>query len=248
MELDNSEEKYLKYKNKYLKFKQSGGLFGSSSNSESKYVYFCFNKDAVNTLITATNLMNNVPIAFIDTYLSIKSIKYNFGDQFNLVIAPVTIGKKSYDNNKLKPFDNLYINNTIDKLSIGMPENLITILNFLQDLIKKNFEEISDNLKSVASVIPVAPLAPVAPVAQVTPSVTGAEQVASTEATVEAVTIPDIYNGIIKICDVLFYDYNRKDDNMILLSHYSINDGIATHVASNSKFNIRAKNINAKKK
>jgi hypothetical protein len=82
--VNNSDYKYLKYKNKYLRFKQ----FGGGCDASSYYFYFCFNEIRTSEFIKDSINYNKYKINDIDHALSLAAIKYNFGNEFNLVVAP----------------------------------------------------------------------------------------------------------------------------------------------------------------
>ena len=125
-----SNQKYLKYKNKYLKFKQSGG--GGDCNSNNYFLYLCFNEETTNVFINRIEDFENIKISDIDSSLSLSAFKYNFGEVLSFVVAPGAHIKKS-----VVPIDHLYLDNKIDIMKLMSKINLLKLIQSLEEKFNK---------------------------------------------------------------------------------------------------------------
>jgi len=247
--LNNSDYKYLKYKNKYLRFKQSGG----GCDASSYYFYFCFNEVRTSEFIKDSSNYNNYKINDIDHALSLAAIKYNFGNEFNIVIAP---GAKVKDD--ILSFNKINIKEKFDIIKLMSKINLLKLISSLenkynnkksdspseltQQPVEQTSEQPAEQPSEQATAKPsTQPTAkPSAEQATAKPSTQPASK-PSTQSATSVKTGGAISN--IKICDVLIFEEsnNRKknDGKIDLIIHWKIeNDDIKDVQIDNGDFDI----------
>ena len=120
------EEKYLKYKNKYLEFKQNGGSHGSY------HIYFCFNKELTSVCLKSLKLYKTYDINDIDCKLNLGAYKNNFDNEIVLVTTPNS-EKKLSETFKLPR--KLFIKEPLDKIKCTSKINLTKIIKSLENKI-----------------------------------------------------------------------------------------------------------------
>jgi hypothetical protein len=129
------EEKYLKYKNKYLNSKQTGGGY------EPYHIYFCFNKELTAVALETLKDFKTYDINDISCKLNLGAYSNNFNTQIDLVITPNS-EKKLNDSFKLPR--KLFIKEPLDKIKCASKINLINIVKFLENKINPSVEQPSN--------------------------------------------------------------------------------------------------------
>ena len=120
------QEKYLKYKNKYLESKQTGGA------QESYHIYFCFNKELTSVCLKSLKVYKTYGLNDIDCKLNLGAYKNNFNNEIDIVMTPNS-EKKLSDTFKLPR--KLFIKEPFDKIKCTSKFNLSKIIKGLENKI-----------------------------------------------------------------------------------------------------------------
>jgi hypothetical protein len=245
---NSSEQKYLKYKKKYLKFKQTGGKIHDSSNY---YIYFCFNKEKTKVFIDALEDYSTLSIEEIDRDLTLSAIKYNFENEFSIVVA-----SKSKIKDGIISIDKIYIKEKIDIIKLMSKINLLTLIKSLEDKFNSYQKNIQPNssdvdVPDISSILPIPASASTTPAPVSTTPAPASTAPASTApaSTAPASTAPAATKptptpiktggapiGNIKISTVLLFEKDK--DNMNMISHFKVEDDNIEDVSIMEKFNI----------
>jgi hypothetical protein len=118
------EEKYLKYKNKYLNSKQTGGR-----SSEPYHIYFCFNKELTSVALESLKDFKTYDLNDINCKLNLGAYTNNFNTEIDLVVT-INSERKLIDSFKLPR--KLFIKEPLDKIKCTSKINLINIIKSLE--------------------------------------------------------------------------------------------------------------------
>ena len=251
MYADNKDKylkKYLKYKNKYLSFDQTGG------HPEQYYIYFCFKKEKTeNALKTLNTEYNTYDIKDIDSNLHLGAYKSNFNNELNLVIAPNS-EKKLKKAKKL--VRKVFINIPLDIIKMLSRINLMKIIKELEKKINGHEESKSVEPKPVetntAETKPVEsksvePKPVKTNTAETKPIETNTAEPKPNETKPdETKQKDDMLEEDISICSILVFKYNQ---NMSLVLNYKIenNEIIDQDINDNFQISFSDKNENTRK-
>lgn len=133
----SNQEKYLKYKYKYLDSKQNGGA------QESYHIYFCFNKEVTSVCLKSLKDFKTYDMNDIDCKLNLFAYKNSFNNEIDLVITSNS-EKKISESFKLPK--KLFIKEPFDKMKSTSKINLSKITKGLEN--KINSETKSDDTKT----------------------------------------------------------------------------------------------------
>jgi len=181
-----NQEKYLKYKNKYLNSKQTGG-----GSQDSYYIYFCFNKELTSVSLKSLKDYKTYDMNDIDCKLNLNAYKNNFNNQIDLVKTPNS-EKKLIDSFKIPKV--LFIDQPLDKIKCTSKINLIKIIKGLENKVN-NRETPAVEAKPTTDTPPAEAKPAEAKPAEPTPT--------------EGIT------NVIHISNVLLYNYNHNQMELI---------------------------------
>ena len=210
----DAKHRYLKYKNKYLKFKLNGGQPESDC-----CIYFCFDRDITNNALKLLKPYNSYNINDINKFLNLFAYKNNFNTEIDLVYDSININKPTHFPLKI------FINKPLNKM-----DSTISLLHFINKLNKKinSTNPIKNDI--VPSPTPkIEPAVVSSPKAETVVAPTTKTET-DTASVVSSPTAETDTASEIKITDALIFC--KKDKNYSLIRHYTVEniDGIETLV------------------